>query len=184
MLIKKYNPHWVNLFAKLSHEIGAGLVGLTYQIVHIGSTAVPNLASKNIIDIDIIYSDSNTFDQIKSGLIAIGYYHNGDQGIKQREVFKRKGNQSHDVLDTIVHHLYVCPETSEALAQHLLFRDFLRRNDHAREKYQAMKYALAEEAGQDKKRYAQLKETAATEFVKSAIEQEKRFQRLGKSSAR
>ena len=169
MLIKKYTADWITNFTDLKGEIDNGLCGLEYSIEHIGSTSVPNLDAKPIIDIDIIYKSISDFEKIKSGLIKIGYYHNGNQGIENREVFKRNGIVFNKVLDTIIHHLYVCPKNSKALERHLLFRDFLRKNYWARSEYQELKYELAEKANQDKKLYAELKELKANAFIDKII---------------
>mgnify|MGYP001493326528 CR=1 FL=1 len=159
---------------KIKNEIDKSLTGLKYRIEHVGSTSVPGLDSKNIIDIDIIYESESEFKKIKVGLTEVGYYHNGNQGIEQREVFKRIGQTSDPILDKISHHLYVCPSESKALERHLLSRDYLRKNDWARLEYQEMKYELANKAAQDKKRYAELKELNVNEFIDSIIEKERK----------
>ncbi|MGB3467475.1 MAG: GrpB family protein [Cyclobacteriaceae bacterium] len=173
MLIKKYTSDWITKFADLKREIEKGLSGLEYGIEHVGSTSVPELDSKDIIDIDVIYGQESEFGKIKTGLNKIGYYHNGNQGIEHREVFKRTGQLKNEVLDKVVHHLYVCPIDSKALERHILFRNFLRKNDWARLKYQKMKYDLAKKANQDKKLYAELKELHVNDFIDSIIEKEK-----------
>jgi GrpB-like predicted nucleotidyltransferase (UPF0157 family) len=91
MLIEKYTSNWITNFTDLKHEIESGLIGIEYQIEHVGSTSVPKLDSKPIIDIDLIYNNEYEFKKIKSELIKIGYYHNGNQGIGNGEVFKRNG---------------------------------------------------------------------------------------------
>lgn len=174
MLLKKYTTDWVESFIGIKKEIDKSLIGLKYQIEHVGSTSVPGLDSKDIIDIDIIYETEAEFDKIKAGLIEIGYYHNGNQGIEQREVFKRAGKIENTILDKIVHHLYVCPSESKALERHLLSRDFLRKNDWARIEYQEMKYELADNAGQNKKLYAELKERYVNDFIDLIIEKERK----------
>ncbi len=169
MLIEKYTSNWIKNFTDIKAEIDQGLHKLDYSIEHVGSTAVPNLASKPIIDIDIIYANPAYWTEIKLRLEEIGYYHNGNQGIEDRDVFKRNGAQTNKILDTIKHHLYVCPAHSTALKRHLLSRDFLRKNDWARVKYQQMKYELAEKANQDRKKYAELKELNVNDFIDSII---------------
>ncbi|RZK70281.1 MAG: GrpB family protein [Pedobacter sp.] len=144
-------------------------MGLCISIEHVGSTAVPALAAKPIIDIDIIYNEVSDFEQIKKSLEAIGYDHNGDQGIVGREVFKRTGQQKDAVLDRITHHLYACQYNCPELHRHLLFRDYLRKNKEARNYYQQLKYEIAEEANQDKKVYASLKELKANSFINYII---------------
>ena len=173
MLLKKYSPDWIKYFINIKSEIEKALSGLTYTIEHVGSTAVPNLDSKPIIDIDIIYSNESDFEIIKSRLENIGYYHKGNQGIEDRDVFKRKSFSTDSILDKVKHHLYVCPVNSKALERHILSRDYLRKNDLARIKYQEMKYALAAQANQDKKVYAALKENNVNDFIDSIIEAEK-----------
>ncbi len=170
MLIEKYTADWIRDFELLKFEIAKGLRGTEFQIEHVGSTAVPNLAAKAIIDIDIIYEKATEFEAIKTGLINLGYFHNGDQGIAQREVFKRITSSNHKILDGIRHHLYVCQATSNELKRHILFRDFLRNNDWARIEYEAKKYELAMKARQDKKLYAELKELHLKDFVNSIVE--------------
>jgi GrpB-like predicted nucleotidyltransferase (UPF0157 family) len=173
MLIQKYTSQWIRDFANLKAEIEKGWQGTDYPVEHVGSTAVPGLDAKAIIDIDIIYSSPDEFDKIKAGLIQTGYYHNGNQGITGRDVFKRNGKETHAILDRIPHHLYVCLANSTALERHLLFRNHLRKNEEARLIYQQMKYELAEKAGQDKKIYATLKEIHINPFVDAMIEKEK-----------
>lgn len=99
MLIEKYTADWIRDFELIKFEIAKGLGDTVFKIEHVGSTAVPNLASKAIIDIDIIYENATEFEAIKTGLINLGYFHNGDQGIVQREVFKRSGSKHNEILD-------------------------------------------------------------------------------------
>jgi GrpB-like predicted nucleotidyltransferase (UPF0157 family) len=174
VIIEKYSLRWAQDFIKIGSEIDIVLDGIGYTIEHVGSTAVPDLDAKPIIDIDIIYYDHVNFEKIKSGLEKIGYYHYGNQGIVDRDVFKRSGEMHHEILDQIKHHLYVCPAESKALERHILSRNFLRKNDWARLKYQQMKYDLAEKANQDRKIYAKLKELLVNGFIDVMIAEEKR----------
>jgi GrpB-like predicted nucleotidyltransferase (UPF0157 family) len=178
MILEKYSSNWINDFTAIKCEIDNALYGLAYTIEHIGSTSVPNLDSKPIIDIDIIYAEHSYFEKIKSGLEKIGYFHNGNQGIQDRDVFKRNGKLAHEILDTIMHHLYVCPVNSKALERHLLSRNFLQKNEWARIQYQQMKYELAEKANQDRKVYADLKELYVNDFIDSIIEKEKQIHNI------
>ena len=173
MLLKKYTSDWINNFIDIKNVIDEALIGLEYSIEHVGSTAVADLDAKNIIDIDISHENEAEFDKIKARLLELGYYHNGNQGIEEREVFKRVRTTFNPVLDKISHHLYVCPVGSHALERHLLSRDFLRKNEWARIEYQEMKYELADMAGQDKKRYAELKELNVNHFIDAIVEKQR-----------
>jgi GrpB-like predicted nucleotidyltransferase (UPF0157 family) len=171
MLIQKHNLNWKTDFNKISSILKDTLDGLILSIEHVGSTAVPDLDAKPIIDIDVIF-EGDVFSEIKERLIAIGYYHNGDQGIPDREVFKRDNAANHPILDSISHHLYVCSSDSEELKNHLLFRDHLKSNESARNQYIKIKLDLAEKANQDKKVYANLKEIEASAFIRECIKTE------------
>lgn len=173
MLLEKYTSEWNTKFNIIKHEIEKTLSGILVAIEHIGSTSVPNLDAKPIIDIDIVFAEQLDFEKIKFGLEQIGYYHNGNQGIDDRDVFKRNGETRHEILDSITHHLYVCPAKSRALERHILSRDFLRKNEWAKIKYQQMKYELAEKANQDKKVYAALKELNINDFIDFIVNEEK-----------
>ncbi|MEE9439273.1 MAG: GrpB family protein [Saprospiraceae bacterium] len=170
MLIQKYNKKWVDDFNKIKEILSTVLIGINNDIEHIGSTAVPQLAAKAIIDIDIIFYDYKDFEGVKFKLEELNYYHNGDQGIDGREVFIRKSNIGrHAILDTISHHLYVCFINNEELKRHLLFRNYLRINNEARNAYQKLKIGISKIANEDKKLYADLKETMAKDFIEHII---------------
>lgn len=179
MLIKKYSPGWIHDFESLKRQIEIALPGLNYTIEHVGSTSVPGLDSKPIIDTDIIYSTPADFMNIKRGLEKAGYSHHGNQDIQHRDVFKRSGNSENETLDGIPHHLYVCLDGSEALERHISTRNYLRKHDWARMKYQEMKYDLAEKAKQDRKIYAILKEIHMNEFIDWMVEEEGRVADVG-----
>lgn len=170
MLIQKYQTSWADYFLEIKKVINSSLLNLDIRIEHIGSTSVPKLAAKPIIDIDIVYSSNVKFETIKNGLVEIGYFHNGNQGIEDREVFKRKElNQQHEILDLIIHHLYVCPHYSEEFHRHIMFRDFLRKNKMERKQYEELKLQIAKEANQNRKVYAKIKETKARDFIESIL---------------
>lgn len=169
MLLQDYQDEWPAQFQQIREVLQEVLAAHCQSIEHIGSTSVPGLAAKPIIDIDIVYKNPTDFAGIKSALEKLGYYHNGNQGIKDRAVFKRNNGEKHPVLDQIPHHLYACPSTSEELNRHLLFRNYLRKNPAARAQYQALKHQIATTAGQDRKRYAQLKEEQARSMIESLL---------------
>lgn len=169
MLLQDYQDEWPAQFQQIRGILQEVLAAHCQSIEHIGSTSVPGLAAKPIIDIDIVYQYPNDFAGIKPALEKLAYYHNGNQGIKDREVFKRNKGAEHPILDQIPHHLYACPSTSEELNRHLLFRDYLRKNPAASAQYQQLKYQIAAEARQDRKLYAQLKEKQARSMIESFL---------------
>ena len=175
MLLQYYQERWADYFKEIRKVIQEALLKTDVLIIHIGSTSVPGLAAKPVIDIDVVYGLNVEFEEVKNELEKIGYYHNGNQGIKEREVFKRcKLTKKHRILDSISHHLYVCPIHSEEFNQHLLFRNFLIKNKRERQQYQEIKIQIAEDAKQDGKKYARLKDVEARDFILSIIERAKK----------
>lgn len=168
MLIVQYRSTWQADFERLKNVLTKAISNKP-RVEHIGSTSVEGLAAKPIIDIDIAYKTDPEFESLKQNLVSNGYAHVGDQGIKGREVFKRNAENSHAILDKIPHHLYACHEISDELRRHLFFRDNLRNNAAVRAEYQRLKMRIAQQANQDKKQYAKLKEEKISGFIESIL---------------
>lgn len=165
MLVEPYQQKWVDQFAQIHAVLDRAVEDIKHQLEHVGSTAVPGMSAKPIIDIDIVFYQLPDFPLIKQRLEELGYVHCGDQGIEGREVFKRAPRETaHPVLDEITHHLYVCSHTNAELHRHLKARDHLRACAAAREEYINLKIEIAKAANQDRKLYAQLKQEKAKYF--------------------
>ncbi|QWH31761.1 GrpB family protein (plasmid) [Bacillus mycoides] len=149
MKIEDYNPEWSIVFKDLKYVIEAELDDLLLSIEHVGSTSVNNLSAKPIIDLDLIIDNHNMLPQVIQRLEKLGYYHEGDLGIKGREVFGRKDRLTPwhgDKRVWIEHHLYVCCKDNKELAKHLAFRNYLRIHPEAVREYGQLKKKLAETA--------------------------------------
>ena len=119
------------------------------------------MSAKPCIDIDVIIKDYTVFDAVVSKLASIGYIHEGDLGIKDREAFKYT-----DKPHLMTHHLYVCPQNSEELHRHIIFRDFLRSNADAVNKYISVKDTAAELFPNDIDKYIEYKSSCIEELYK------------------
>lgn len=139
VVVLPYDVAWQSAFEKIKSEIEEAIGDLIIGIEHIGSTSVEGMSAKPCIDIDVIIEDYSVITAVVDGLQAIGYIHEGDLGIKDREAFKYS-NKEH----LQAHHLYVCPKYSEELRRHITFRDFLRSNPEAVKKYSLIKRKAAE----------------------------------------
>lgn len=133
-----YDSTWKSDFEKIKREIESAVGDLIVGIEHVGSTSVEGMSAKPCIDIDVVIKDYTVFDAVVRGLERIGYIHEGDLGIKDREAF-RYSDKPH--LRT--HHLYVCPQDSNELHRHITFRDYLRAHPKAAEKYSTVKETAA-----------------------------------------
>lgn len=130
------DPQWPIQFEAIAHRIKMHCVSSLVAIHHVGSTAVPGLWAKPILDIDLEILPEK-FELIKAQLEALSCTHEGDLGIEGCEAFKTS------LTDWPKHHLYVCPTTSHELKRHLAFRDALRQDDDLRDTYSRIKQAAA-----------------------------------------
>ena len=138
VIVLPYDAAWEFAFEAIKAEIQTALGDLMLGIEHVGSTSVKGMSAKPCIDIDVVIRDYSVFDAVVQKLDAIGYIHEGDLGIKDREAFKYA-----DKPHLMLHHLYVCPQDSEELRRHITFRDFLRKNPEAVKKYSRVKETAA-----------------------------------------
>ena len=139
VIVLPYDRAWQTAFEDIRAELDAALGDLAIGIEHVGSTSVVGMSAKPIIDIDVVIRDYTVFDEVVRTLAEIGYTHEGDLGIRDREAFKYE-----DKPHLQKHHLYVCPQNSAELHRHVTFRDYLRENPIAVRKYSAVKEAAAE----------------------------------------
>ena len=103
VVVLPYDEKWKQDFFYIKNEISATLGKLVISIEHVGSTSVEGMAAKPIIDIDIVVQKEHINDAILE-LSKIGYIHEGDLGIPDREAFAYEGKEHLQK-----HHLYLCP---------------------------------------------------------------------------
>ena len=154
-----YNPEWKNAFEEIKADIENALGDLILGIEHVGSTSVEGMSAKPCIDIDVIIKDYSVFETVVDKLNTLGYIHEGDLGIEDREAFDYS-----DKANLMKHHLYVCPEYSKELHRHITFRDFLKSNPKAVEKYSKVKETAAELFPDDIDKYIQYKSPCIEEL--------------------
>ena len=161
VIVTPYNPTWKSDFEAIKSEIEQVVADLIIGIEHVGSTSVEGLSAKPCIDIDVIIPDYSVFDVLVEKLATIGYIHEGDLGIKDREAFCYS-----EKPHLQKHHLYVCPQNSEELQRHLTFRNFLRANPEAVKKYSSVKEKAAQLFPHDIEQYMEYKSPCIEELYK------------------
>ena len=114
--ISAYDAAWQIELARLRRQLLTTVGGLALTVEHVGSTAVPGLAAKPILDIDVVLGAASQVVEAIHRLAKIGYRHRGDLGIAGREAFASPPN-------TTAHHLYVVVQGSEPWRNHIQFRD-------------------------------------------------------------
>jgi GrpB-like predicted nucleotidyltransferase (UPF0157 family) len=153
-----YDPHWPALFESLRVEVAGALGDLAQTIEHVGSTAVPGLAAKPIIDIDVLLRSASDLSVCIERLAALGYEHRGDLGIPEREAFAAAPGRP-------AHHLYVCPHESREFRRHVAVRDYLRTHPSDASSYGELKRSLAVRYRDERSAYNDGKK----EFIESLL---------------
>ena len=153
-------PHdlaWAGAFDAEAARIRAALPDVAFEIDHIGSTAVPGLPAKPILDI-AMRAGAGDEPRIAGGLLALGYI---DRGHRSGRLFIRLRNS-----DMRTHNLHLYrPDDSDCRDQ-IAFRDALRADPDLRDRYAALKQDLVSRLGNaGRGRYADGK----TDFVRTAV---------------
>lgn len=157
-----YDPRWPLWFAEVRDRLTPYLSELSHRIEHVGSTAVPGLAAKPIIDVDIVVPTAELVPAAIARLAAAGYRHEGDQGIQGREAFALPPDAVH------YHHLYVVVDGNKAFRDHIALRDHLRANAADRERYAERKRELAHLLTTDRTAYVSGKGALVEELIARA----------------
>jgi GrpB-like predicted nucleotidyltransferase (UPF0157 family) len=168
--LQPYNPEWKIEFESLKQLLTSELEEWDVEIQHVGSTAIPGLTAKPILDVDIIINSKPFLSPIAAKLEALGYISNGEQGIPGRFAFSQASNLIPKTTSSRLwqaHHLYVCFSDSLALKNHLIFREALLKDKKLSERYGQLKVALIADPEMTKETYTRRK----TDFILSVLAQ-------------
>jgi GrpB-like predicted nucleotidyltransferase (UPF0157 family) len=156
--IAQYDPTWPTEYERERDLIADALGDLMVAIEHVGSTAVPGLGAKPIIDIMVGVRSLADSEKCVGPLEGLGYEYKGEFGIPGRLYFRRfaDGNRSHQI--------HMVEIGSDFWERHLLFRDYLREHPREARDYYELKLRLAGEFGCDREGYTEAK----TDFIRSA----------------
>lgn len=135
VILTDYDPAWPQLFEAFAARAAAVLAPIPARIEHVGSTSVPGLPAKAIIDLDVVVAVKDVPGAIDR-LGKLGYVPKGDGGLPGREAFHWPPGEAR-------HHLYLCTPDTLAFREHILFRDYLRSHSETAREYGALKRELA-----------------------------------------
>lgn len=153
--VVSYDPKWVKHFELESKAIKDMLGNIAVDIHHIGSTAVPGLAAKPVIDILVEVTDLNSVDLLTSEFTSLGYEAKGEFGISERRFFQKGGNNR-------THHIHVFKAGDNNGELHITFRDYLIMHPDIAKEYGELKKQAALECNNDIDRYC----SGKNDFIK------------------
>lgn len=159
VVVTNYDPRWPVVFEELRAAIWPAIADVAMAIEHVGSTSVPGLPAKPVIDMTIVVADREHLREVISRLAGIGYQHRGDLGVSGREAFAVP-------TDAPAHHLYACVQGCVALRNHMAVRDRLQHDPTAAAAYGRLKQQLAKQFPNDIDAYVDGK----TAFILSLLQ--------------
>jgi GrpB-like predicted nucleotidyltransferase (UPF0157 family) len=143
-----YDPRWPEAFAAEAAAVATALGGNLLEIHHVGSTAIPGIYAKPVIDMLAAVSDIALIDRDAARMAALGYEAMGEFGIAGRRYFRRD-----DAAGQRTHQVHAFQHGSPHVARHLAFRDFLRVHPALAAQYGELKQKLADAFPNDAEAY-------------------------------
>jgi GrpB-like predicted nucleotidyltransferase (UPF0157 family) len=161
VVVTEYDPEWPQRFEDLRARIWPAVVGVADRIEHVGSTSVPGLAAKPIIDMTIVVRQRADVPPAIDRLATLGYRHLGNLDIDDREAFEHPPGLPR-------HNLYLCPEGTIGVVNQLAVRDYLRANPDVARRYGELKQRLATQFPHDIESYVFGKTDFVLEVLRDA----------------
>jgi len=158
-----YDSTWPLEFAAEAERIERACEGMPLRLEHIGSTSIPGLAAKPVIDILAGRPGNVAGNKYVDALRQIGYEHKGAYGIPGRNYFRRGTPRTH--------HVHMVSWSSDLWRDHLLFRDYLRLHPEIAREYETIKRELAADYLHDKAQYTDAKGPFVRSIVRRAREE-------------
>lgn len=159
--VVSYNSNWKEMYKEESEKIKNILSDIIIDIHHIGSTAIPEIKAKPVIDILVEVKDIETVDRYNNKMEEFGYEVMGEYGIPKRRFFRKGGNKR-------THHIHIFQTGNEEIERHINFKEYLiALQDKARE-YSKLKEKLANKYSYDVENYTNGKNDFIKEIDRKA----------------
>lgn len=163
LLVAPYAPHWLKTFQELTKHLIESLEDHLVGIEHVGGTSVPGLASRPILDIDLVISSGFAFNTVAAALREMGFTLEGT------DRFVPTASLGFSLsAPTVSYHLQVFSIDSVTLHQHLLLRDYLRVHPEQAKAYGDLKLSLVQRYPNDRSAYAGAKTRLINQLLAKA----------------
>jgi len=144
------NDDWEKAFLSEECRIQSALDGVALHVHHIGSTAIPGIAAKPVIDIVLEVSSINELENTDQDLVGLGYESLGEHGLSGRRFYQKGDNQR-------THHIHAYESGHPDIFRHLVFRDYLRTHKDKAAHYERVKIEAARKFRESPEDYAEAK---------------------------
>ena len=156
----EYDARWPVLFAAEEQRIRDRCRALPLTLEHIGSTSIPGMCAKPVLDILAGRAAGAAIADYVTALAAAGYVHRGERGIPGREFFRRGEPRAY--------HVHLVEEGGPLWREYLGFRDYLRTHDDAARRFADVKRGLAARFSTDREAYITAKSPHVLEILRRA----------------
>lgn len=160
-----HNPEWQNLFVIEAKAIAEILESNLVEIYHIGSTSIPGIYAKPIIDLLVAVKEIDKVDRHNTAMGNLGYEVMGEFGMSDRRFFRKDNFEGKRT-----HHVHIFPANSPQILRHLTFRDYLIAHPLLAQKYSDLKRQLAQQYPNDIDSYMDGKDEFIKEIDRQALE--------------
>jgi GrpB-like predicted nucleotidyltransferase (UPF0157 family) len=164
VVVVPYSAEWKTEFAKEAPRILAALTPGVRTIHHIGSTAIPGIFAKPVIDVLVEVADIDAVAAQSPGMAALGYEGLGEFGIAGRRYFRKQSGT------TRTHNVHVFQHDSPHVERHLAFRDFMRTHGDYAQEYSILKQRVAAHCDNDIEKYGDGKDAFIKRMESLALE--------------
>lgn len=137
IIVVPYDPNWPRMYANEARSLSEAFGELLVEIHHIGSTSVPDLCAKPIIDIMPVVREIQAVDAVNERMAVLGYLARGENGIAGRRFFIKPSDTER------THNVHVFQMDSPDTVRHLAFREYLIAHPGEAAEYCALKSQLA-----------------------------------------
>jgi GrpB-like predicted nucleotidyltransferase (UPF0157 family) len=159
--LRDWSSEWSRLFKEEKDRITDGLGNMILDIQHVGSTSIPGLCAKPVLDIMVGVRNFEAAIETVEPLSAIGYTFRGEHGLARRHYFTKGSPRTHQ--------LHMWELDTDEWTRHLAFRDYLRANADARDRYALMKRDMSRQA-KTRAEYQNSKDPLFPELQAQALE--------------
>jgi len=160
--LTSYDENWARMYEEEAQVLRSIFGDEIRGLEHFGSTAVPGMKAKPVVDMMCLVKDIQVIDGYNDRMHALGYDVAGEWGIAGRRLFRKGGEQR-------THHIHFYQNEHPQILRHLVFRDYLRAHPEEVERYTAMKEELAQRY-EDTSDYSKGKKPFVQEMEKRALQ--------------
>lgn len=166
--IVSYDENWGEKFELEERKLRKVFSEYAFAIEHVGSTSIPGLSAKPIIDISVGVNNLEEVMQFKDKLEEIGYEYRDKSGKNGERYFFAKGSS-----DNRTHYLHIIKFNSQEWKKNLFFRDYLRNNYESMKEYEKLKITLSKQFADNRPKYTEAKSKFISDILKKMLNNHK-----------